>query len=168
MVLLTDDPLSILGSVSQWLHPCSFDSPIGNLFSSTIQNLKLHDEYRLLSCVPSTRTLRLHCKIQNNIFKKTKAGHIARGNHQHSGIDYSESIMPFMCLESLHTLLGLPSVAVAVTNRRSRRCISTQRRRWRTCSSGKVEGDSWLTLLQYSALRPKRMGRSVSFVLTLY
>ena len=68
-------------------------------------NLKSHDVYNLVPCQPGMHMLCLgwvlHCKFQNGVFNKNKACLVARGNHQHPGINYRESFSPVMCLESL-------------------------------------------------------------------
>jgi len=167
VVLLSDDPLSIFGPVAQWLQPCSCDSPIGNIFSSIIQKLKIHGVYRLVLCVHSTLTLQLHRKIKNNILKKTKAGFVVCGNHQDHGIYYDESPSSFLCLESLRTLLALSSMDEDNVWRwqsptEEPGCMlvlsdgdggHVAHRAW--------SGDESLALFQYGASCPKRMGRSV-------
>ena len=111
VVMLSDGPLPIVGPVVQLLEHCfaGFDSPLGDLLSSIMQNLKPYDVYKLVWCVPSVRTLRLgcSCKFQNGIFEKNR---VARGSHQRLGIDYDKPTSSFVCLESLRTLLALPSM----------------------------------------------------------
>ena len=63
-------------------------------------NLKAHNVYELVPCMPRMCTLRLgwvlHCKFKNSIFEKSKARLVARGNHQRPGVDYNESFSPVM------------------------------------------------------------------------
>jgi hypothetical protein len=84
------------------------------VMDSEMENLKSHDVYKLVPCISSMHTLRLgwvlHHKFKNSIFNKNKAWLVARGNHQHPGIDYNKSFLPVMCLESLHTLLALAAI----------------------------------------------------------
>jgi len=47
---------------------------------------------------------------KNGVFEKNKGRHVARGNHQRPGIDYGESILPIMRLESLRTILALAAI----------------------------------------------------------
>ena len=57
------------------------------------------------------RTIRLgwvlHRKFKDGPFDKNKARLVAHGNRQRPGIDYDESFVPVMRLESLRTLLAL-------------------------------------------------------------
>jgi len=60
------------------------------------------------------RTLKLswifHRKFKNGVFEKNKGRLVARSNHQRPGIDYGESFLPIMRLESLRTILALAAI----------------------------------------------------------
>jgi len=77
-------------------------------------NLKSHDVYGLVLRMNGTRTLKLgwvfHLEFKNGVFEKNKGRLAARGNYQHPGIDYKESISPVMHLESLRTILALAAI----------------------------------------------------------
>jgi len=79
-----------------------------------MQNLKAHDVYELVPHKSNMHTLRmgwvLHRKFKNGVFEKNKGRLVARGNHQRPGIDYGESFLPVMCLESLRTILALAAI----------------------------------------------------------
>ena len=47
---------------------------------------------------------------KNGVFEKNKGRHVARGNHQRPGIDYEESLLPIMRLESFRTILALAAI----------------------------------------------------------
>jgi hypothetical protein len=76
-----------------------------------MENLCSHNVYELVPRTPGMCTLRLgwvlHRKFKNGTFDKNKARIVACGNHQRPRIDYGESFVPVMRLESLHTLLAL-------------------------------------------------------------
>jgi len=46
VVILSDGSLPVVGPVAEWLQPCSYESTLGHLFSSIIQNLNPHDVRR--------------------------------------------------------------------------------------------------------------------------
>jgi hypothetical protein len=60
-----------------------------------MMNLEFHNLYELVPRAFDTCTLGLgwvlHQKFKDGIFKKINTIIVARGNHQHHGIDYSES-----------------------------------------------------------------------------
>jgi len=159
IVLLSDDSFSIFGPVAQWLQPCSRDSPIGNLFSSIIHNLKLHDVYRLALCVPSTRTT---AKSRTIFSVRPRLDLLLVGATSTPGSNTTSHFRP-LCASSLSA--------------RFWPCVDDMGED--TCGGGHEQksqdvhqyptmatedmwrGDSSPPLFQYSASRPKRMGRSV-------
>jgi len=44
--ILSDNSSPVVDPVAQWFQPCSYDSPLGHLFSSIMQNLNPHNVHR--------------------------------------------------------------------------------------------------------------------------
>jgi len=73
-------------------------------------NLESHDVYELVPCVHPTFGLGSPPSVQERCFRKNKGRLVAQGNHQRPCIDYEESFLPVMRLESLHTILVLAAI----------------------------------------------------------
>lgn len=84
-----------------------------------MENLRSHNVYEPVPRVRGMRTLRLgwvlHRECKNGVFEKNQGWLVARDNHQRPGIDYDESFLPVMRLESLRTILVLATIRVLDT-----------------------------------------------------
>ena len=79
-----------------------------DVMDQEMANLKSHDYYELVPRMNDMRTLKrgwvFHRKFKSGVFEKKKGRIVARANHQRPGIDYVESFLPVMRLESFHTI----------------------------------------------------------------